>query len=36
MKSILKGRMFEDIEDIQQDLTKALKAIPQNDFQKCF
>jgi hypothetical protein len=33
IKSALKGRKFQDIEDIQKNLTMALKAIPQQEFQ---
>jgi hypothetical protein len=35
IKSALKGRRFQDIEDIQTNVEKALIAIPQQDFQKC-
>jgi hypothetical protein len=34
--SALKGRRFQDSEHIQRDVTAALKAIPQQQFQKCF
>jgi len=33
IKETLKGRHFDDIDDIR---TTALKAIPQNPFQNCF
>jgi len=33
---ILKGRHFDDIDDIRSNTTAALKAIPQNHFQNCF
>ena len=33
---VLKGRHFDDIDDIRSDTTAALKAIPQNQFQNCF
>ena len=33
---ILKGRHFDDIDDIRSNTTAALKAIPQNEFQNCF
>jgi hypothetical protein len=33
-KSAFKGRRFQDIEDIQRNMTKALKDISQQDFQK--
>jgi len=32
----LKGRQFDDIDDISSNKTAALKAIPQNQFQNCF
>jgi transposase len=35
-KSALKWRHFQDTEDIQKNVTTALKAIPQQEFQKCF
>jgi hypothetical protein len=35
IKEILKGRHFDDIDDIMSN-TSALKAIPQNQFQNCF
>ena len=36
MKEILKGRHFDDIDDIRSNTTTALKAIPQNQLQNCF
>jgi len=36
IKEILKGRYFNDIDDIRSNTTAALKAIPQNQFQNCF
>ena len=36
IKEILKGRHFDDIDDIGSNTTAALKAIPQNQFQNCF
>jgi hypothetical protein len=36
IKEILKGRHFDDIDDITSSITAALKAIPQNQFQNCF
>ena len=36
IKEILKGRHFDDIDDIRNNTTLALKAIPQNHFQNCF
>jgi hypothetical protein len=36
MKSALKRRRFQDIEDIHRNVKKALKDVPQQEFQKCF
>jgi hypothetical protein len=36
VKEILKGRHFDDIDDIRSNRTAALKAIPRNQFQNCF
>jgi hypothetical protein len=36
IKEILKGRNFDDIDDIRSNTTAALKAIPQNQFQNYF
>ena len=36
IKEILKGRHFDDIDDIRINTTAAPKAIPQNQFQNCF
>ena len=36
IKEILKGRHFDDIDDIRSNTVAALKAIPQNQFQNCF
>jgi len=36
IEEILKGRYFDDIDDIRSNTTAALKAIPQNQFQICF
>jgi len=36
IKEILKGRHFDDIDDIRSNTTAALKAIPQNQLQTCF
>jgi hypothetical protein len=33
---ILKGRNFDDIDDIRSNTTAVLKAIPQNQFQNVF
>jgi hypothetical protein len=35
IKEILKGRYFDDIDD-RSNMTAALKATPQNQFQNCF
>jgi hypothetical protein len=36
IKEILKGRHFDDIDDIRSNTMVAPKAIPQNHFQNCF
>jgi len=36
IKKILKGRHFDDIDDIRSNTTTTLKTIPQNQFQNCF
>jgi hypothetical protein len=36
IKEILNGRNFDDIDDIRSNMTAALKAVPQNQFQNCF
>ena len=36
INEILKGRHFDDIDDIRRNTTAALKTIPQNQFQNCF
>ena len=36
IKEILKGRHFDDIDDIRSNTTAALKAIPQKHLQNCF
>jgi transposase len=36
IKEILKGRHFDDIDDIRSNTTAALKAIQQNKSQNCF
>jgi len=35
IKEIMKGRHFDDIDDIRSNTRTALKAIPQNQFQNC-
>jgi hypothetical protein len=36
IKEILEGRQIDDTDDIRSNMTAALKAIPQNQFQNCF
>jgi hypothetical protein len=36
IKEMLKGRHFDDIDDIRSNVMTALKVIPQNQFQNCF
>ena len=36
IKEILKGRHFDDNDDIRSNTTAALKVIPPNQFQNCF
>ena len=36
IKEILKEMHFDDIDDIRSNITAALKAIPQNQYQNCF
>ena len=36
IKERLKGRHFDDVDDIRSNTTAALKAIPHNHFQNCF
>ena len=36
IKETLKGRHFDDTDDIRSNTMAALKAIPQNQFQNCF
>ena len=36
IEEILKGRHFDDTDDIRGNTRAALKAIPQNQFQNCF
>ena len=36
IKEILKGRHFDDIDDIRSNTTEVLKAIPQNQLQNDF
>jgi len=36
IQEMLKGRHFDDMDDIKSNITAALKAIPQNQLQNCF
>jgi len=36
IQEILKGRHFDDIDDIRSNTMAAPRAIPQNQFQNCF
>jgi hypothetical protein len=36
IKSALKGRRFQDIENIQKNVKMVLETIPQEEFKKCF
>ena len=36
IKGVLKGRHFDDIDDIRSNTAAALKAIPQKQFKICF
>jgi hypothetical protein len=36
IKNALKGQIFSDIPNIQRNVTKLLRCIPENDFQGCF
>jgi hypothetical protein len=36
IKEILKGSHFDYTDDTRSNITAALKAIPQNQFQNCF
>ena len=36
LKLPLKGRLFEDVQDIQAAVTSSLRAIPQEDVQRSF
>jgi len=36
IKEILKGKQFDDTDDIRSNTTAALKVIPQNQLQNCF
>jgi histone-lysine N-methyltransferase SETMAR len=36
LKKTMKGRRFDDIEQIQANATRQMRAIPQSDYQRCF
>jgi hypothetical protein len=36
IKSALNGQKFQDTDDIQKEVTTALKSVPQLEFEKCF
>jgi transposase len=36
IREILRGRHFDGIDDLKSNMTAALKAISQNQFQNCF
>lgn len=36
VKKVMKGRRFDDVDDIKTNTTKELQAIPKEDFQKCY
>ena len=36
MKKVLKGKCFEDVEEVRQKMADALKGIKINEFQKLF
>jgi transposase len=36
IKEIFKGRHFDDINDIRNNIWAPMKAIPQKQFQNCF
>jgi histone-lysine N-methyltransferase SETMAR len=36
IRKVLKGRHFDDTDEIRSNTTAALKAIPQKQFQICF
>ena len=36
LKNVLKGRDFVTLENIQKSVTNMLKAIPIEDFQRCY
>ena len=36
MKKVLKGKRFEDVEEVKKKTTEALKGISSQEFQDCF
>jgi len=36
LKTVLKGKRFEDIDAIKKNATSTLNTIPKDSFQKCF
>jgi histone-lysine N-methyltransferase SETMAR len=36
IKEILKGRHFDDIDNVRSNMTAALNSVSQNKFQNCF
>ena len=36
MKRDLKGKLFQDVEEVRGETTEALKAITLQEFQNCF
>jgi hypothetical protein len=36
LKTVLKGKRFEDIDAIQKNATSTLHTIPKDSFKKCF
>jgi len=36
LKNTMKGQRFADLSDVQRNVKKLLRGIPENDFQDCF
>jgi len=36
LKTVLKGKRFEDVDAIKKNVTSTLNTIPKDSFQKCF
>jgi len=36
LKTVLKGKRFEDIDTIKKNVMSTLNSIPKDSFQKCF